>query len=191
MELARSLLTTPHGTFTIAVPGDRGEVPPFALIAPTASNQLPLVRIQSECITGHVFSSFTCDCRGQLDDALTKISERGGALIYLRQEGRGIGLYDKIRSYVLQREGLDTVDANVALGRGIDERGYEDASALLIAIGVTRFALLTNNPAKESALRELGLDVAEVIAVPPSANSLNEHYLRTKVSRLGHTFDAP
>jgi len=151
---------------------------------------IPLVRLHSECLTGDALGSLRCDCGSQLQQALRQISEsEGGALIYLRgQEGRGIGLANKIRAYALQDKGLDTVEANAALGFAPDARDYGIAFQMLRALGISSLALLTNNPTKAKALERYGIDVAEQrpLAIPP--NPFNLRYLATKREKFGHTF---
>jgi GTP cyclohydrolase II len=146
-----------------------------------------LVRIHSECLTGEVLGSLLCDCRAQLDDALKRIAEDGnGAVVYLRQEGRGIGLGNKIRAYALQERGRDTVDANLDLGFSADMRTYERAGAILRDLGVLSARLLTNNPAKIQGLEAAGIPVVgqELIWAAPTAH--NCRYLTAKRERLGH-----
>ncbi len=147
----------------------------------------PLVRLHSECLTGDVLGSRRCDCGPQLDEALTRISAAGGYLLYLRQEGRGIGLYDKLDAYVLQDLGLDTYDANLALGHDADARDYTVAAQMLVALGVGRIALLSNNPDKAEQLQRFGIDVAERQPTTVHANADNARYLRAKATRGGHT----
>jgi 3,4-dihydroxy 2-butanone 4-phosphate synthase/GTP cyclohydrolase II len=145
------------------------------------------VRIHSECLTGDVFGSQRCDCQSQLIGALDLIAERRrGMLIYLRQEGRGIGLVDKLRAYALQDEGLDTVDANVALGHAVDARTYEDGLAILAHYSVECVELITNNPDKVAAVREAGIDVVRQVPAVPVVNEHNQAYLRAKSERLRH-----
>ena len=146
-----------------------------------------LLRIHSECLTGDVFGSLRCDCGLQLDQALSRIAEEGrGILLYLRQEGRGIGLFNKIRAYALQDDGLDTVEANEHLGFPADARDYGIAARMLESLGAQRLRLLTNNPRKLAALEDYGLEVVERVplVIPPSQE--NEAYLATKRSKLGH-----
>src|ERR1043166_8260136 len=148
---------------------------------------IPLVRIHSECLTGDVFSSLRCDCGLQLQHAIARISEHGGVIIYLRQEGRGVGLRAKMAAYDLQdREGLDTVLANTHLGLPADARTYDAAVTLLQNLGITRLRLITNNPAKIAALTRAGIDVVEQVPSIMRTNSYNEAYLRTKKEKLGH-----
>ena len=146
-----------------------------------------LVRVHSECLTGEVFHSLRCDCRDQLDLALTRIQDAGaGALLYLRQEGRGIGLGNKIRAYAKQDEGLDTVDANLALGFEDDLRGYRVASDMLRDLGVRSVVLMTNNPRKVEGLTQDGIVVTRREPHEVDAHDDNRGYLKTKQDRLGH-----
>lgn len=147
----------------------------------------PLVRLHSECFTGDSLGSLRCDCGEQLQLALTRIAQSEcGVLLYLHQEGRGIGLTNKIRAYALQDAGLDTVDANTALGLPIDAREYTSAAAILHHLGLTRIRLLTNNPAKRLALENSGIEVVERVPVETVPHAVNLPYLRTKALRLGH-----
>lgn len=190
MELLQAKLKTAKGVFDFLC-FDRGEVHPnIALTIGDYRARVPLVRIQSECLSGHVFASLTCDCAGQRDDAMDMIVEEGaGILIHLWQEGRGIGLANKVRGYAVQlNEGADTVDANVIIGRGIDERKYNDAAEILRILAVPKVRLITNNPSKINGLTELGIDVVETVPVPPRVNELNKRYLQTKIDRLGHMY---
>ncbi len=150
-----------------------------------------LVRVHSECLTGDVFGSQRCDCQAQLQKAMTIIAERGrGVLVYLRQEGRGIGLMDKLRAYALQDRGLDTVEANVHLGLPVDKRDYGIGTQILADLGARRIVVLTNNPKKYYGLSGYGLEVVDQVplVVPPTAYS--ERYLRAKREKLGHLLDA-
>ena len=147
-----------------------------------------LVRVHSECWTGEVLRSQKCDCREQLDQALLAIAAAGaGVVVYLRQEGRGIGLGNKIRAYALQEQGMDTVDANRMLGFDDDERTYELAAAILKNLGVLRVALLTNNPRKVEGLQAHGIEVVERVPLSVTPNEHNADYLEVKARRMGHT----
>lgn len=158
-----------------------------ALVIGAFAGQPPLVRLHSECLTGDVFGSLKCDCGPQLKEALRIIANSGGGiLLYLRQEGRGIGLANKIRAYALQDRGLDTVDANRRLGFADDERDYGHAAAMLRALGVNRLRLLTNNPDKVAGLERAGMEVVERVAHQMPANPHNADYLATKRKRSGH-----
>jgi GTP cyclohydrolase II len=151
----------------------------------------PLVRPHSECLTGDVFGSQRCDCGPQLREAAQRISDAGGFLLYLRQEGRGIGLYDKLDAYALQDGGLDTYQANLELGRGEDERDYTAAAQMLQALGVTRVALLSNNPDKADQLTRLGVEIAQRIPTGVHLSGANARYLATKALHSAHTLDLP
>lgn len=149
----------------------------------------PLVRPHSECLTGDAFGSQRCDCGPQLREAVERIATSGGFLLYLRQEGRGIGLYAKLDAYALQDAGLDTFEANVALGRGEDERDYTVAAQMLIALGVRRVALLSNNPDKAAQLTQLGVTVSEQIPTGVHVSAANVRYLAAKANHAAHTID--
>jgi len=149
-----------------------------------------LVRVHSECLTGDVFGSQRCDCRAQLHKAMTIISaERRGVLVYLRQEGRGIGLMDKLRAYALQDRGLDTVEANQHLGLPVDSRDYGIGQQILADLGVTRIVVLTNNPRKYYGLSAYGLEVVDQVPLVVPATEHSARYLRTKRDKLGHSLD--
>jgi len=146
-----------------------------------------LVRIHSECLTGDVFSSSRCDCGEQLDEAMESIaSNRSGAVVYLRQEGRGIGLINKLKAYELQDKGFDTVDANIELGFKPDQREYNEAAEILDLLNIKNIELMTNNPEKINGLREYGIEVSKVVHIEPNHNEYNEFYLRTKKERFNH-----
>jgi 3,4-dihydroxy 2-butanone 4-phosphate synthase/GTP cyclohydrolase II len=147
-----------------------------------------LVRVHSECVTGDVFHSLRCDCGDQLERALAQIAEEGrGVLLYLAQEGRGIGLLNKLRAYELQEQGMDTVDANVALGLPVDSRDYGMGAQILADLGLSTIRVLTNNPKKIVGLEGYGLTVTEQLPIVAEPNPANAEYLRTKVERMGHT----
>ncbi|MET0418107.1 MAG: GTP cyclohydrolase II [Actinoplanes sp.] len=158
---------------------------------PPSTDRLPLVRLHSECLTGDVFGSLRCDCGPQLREAAERITETGGYLLYLRQEGRGIGLYAKLDAYALQDQGLDTYEANRALGHGDDERDYTAAAQMLIALGVSEIDLLTNNPDKPAALRAHGVAVRTVLPTAVHASEANVRYLAAKVAHTRHTIALP
>lgn len=147
---------------------------------------VPLVRPHSECLTGDVLGSERCDCGPQLREAVERITDQGGWLLYLRQEGRGIGLYAKLDAYALQDLGLDTYEANVALGRGEDERDYTAVAEMLSALGVTEVDLLTNNPDKTA---RLGVKVRRQVPTGVHLTAANAHYLQAKVEHTLHTLD--
>ena len=149
----------------------------------------PLVRIHSECLTGDALGSGRCDCGSQLQNSIRQISESasGGAIVYLKnQEGRGIGLWNKIEAYALQDEGKDTLDANLALGFAADERHYRDAVRILLMKGMSRIRILTNNPSKIAELRELGITIEERVPIETEVTPHNEQYLKTKRARFHH-----
>ena len=149
-----------------------------------------LVRVHSECFTGDVLGSHRCDCGEQLHNAVSQIARAGcGVLIYLRQEGRGIGLLDKLHAYNLQDKGYDTVDANLLLGHQADERDYSIAALIMNDLRVSSIRLLTNNPQKIQRLEALGINVTRRIPVKPTVNAENANYLTTKAQRLNHILD--
>jgi GTP cyclohydrolase II len=176
---------------------DKGEIVAFrsgedsaehvALLIGSPDGRPPLVRLHSECLTGDVLHSLKCDCGPQLDGALAAIAASGwGILLYLRQEGRGIGLVNKLRAYALQDQGFDTVDANLRLGFGDDERDFTVAAAMLRLLGQDRVRLLTNNPRKAAGLEGAGVEVIEQVPLKAGENRHNADYLATKRSRSGH-----
>ncbi|MFI5799546.1 GTP cyclohydrolase II [Streptomyces sp. NPDC051677] len=152
-----------------------------------APGATPLVRLHSECLTGDVFGSARCDCGPQLREAVERIAATGGVLLYLRQEGRGIGLYNKLDAYALQDQGLDTYEANAALGLPEDGRDYTAAAQMLRALGITGLDLLSNNPDKADQLRELGIDVQDRVPTGVFTTPHNVRYLRAKVLQTQHT----
>ena len=152
---------------------------------------IPLVRLHSECLTGDVFGSERCDCGPQLREAVERIAGVGGYLLYLRQEGRGIGLYAKLDAYALQDQGLDTYAANRALGHADDERDYTSAAQMLSSLGVSEIDLLTNNPDKPAQLRRLGIGVRRVLPTGVYATAANVRYLEAKASLTRHTLTLP
>lgn len=156
-------------------------------LGPHDQQDTALVRIHSECITGDLFGSQRCDCGPQLREAIQRFHDEGGYLIYLRQEGRGIGLYAKLDAYVLQDQGFDTYEANRHLNFPDDLRAYQPAAEMLRAIGVTRVRLLTNNPQKVEGLETGGVEVTEVLPTGVFVNEVNSRYLQTKASHARHT----
>lgn len=147
----------------------------------------PLIRVHSECMTGDVFASLRCDCGQQLHEAMKSVAREGrGAILYLRQEGRGIGLAAKMQAYALQDTGLDTVEANLALGFAADERDFSAAVEMLRSAGVSKVRLMTNNPQKVEALEKAGIRVVERVSMEPAEHGENSRYLRTKVEKMRH-----
>lgn len=150
---------------------------------------VPLVRMHSECLTGDVFHSSRCDCGEQLDETIDKMAERGGIILYLRQEGRGIGLYNKIDAYKLQSQGMNTYEANNHLGFDDDLREFSEAAQILTALGVKNIRLVTNNPKKILDLQQNGINIVEVVGTKAHLKDGNEGYLKTKASYGHHRFN--
>ena len=177
-----------HGEFEMKVYENCfDEAEHFALIkTPLFTNQVPLVRIHSECITGDLFGSCKCDCGAQLQQSLDSIATQGGVLIYLRQEGRGIGLANKIKAYALQEQGMDTVEANLELGLPVDNRTYVIAYQILKSLGIDVIRLLTNNPDKVATIEHYGIRVSERIPLEVKPNHENKAYMKAKQEKLGH-----
>ena len=186
-------LPTDHGVFTVRAYRDRSTgADHVAIIAGDPANDAAgaVVRVHSECLTGEAFGSLKCECGPQLDTALSEIQERGGVVVYLRgHEGRGIGLINKLRAYRLQEDGLDTLDANLALGLPIDARDYGAATAILADLGIDTVRLLTNNPEKVRQLESHGIRVAERLPLVVGVGAVNTGYLDTKRRRMGHAID--
>jgi GTP cyclohydrolase II len=182
--------TTPARVFSFDGLVDGQEHVAFGL-GDWGASRTPLVRPHSECLTGDVFGSQRCDCGPQLREAVERIADSGGYLLYLRQEGRGIGLYAKLDAYALQDRGLDTYEANLALGHREDERSYLVAAQMLHALGVPRIALLTNNPDKARQLRRFGIAVAAQVPTGVHLSTANARYLATKAGSGAHTLDIP
>ncbi|MGJ8647674.1 MAG: GTP cyclohydrolase II [Marinomonas colpomeniae] len=154
---------------------------------PKKDGAVPLVRLHSECLTGDVFGSGRCDCGEQLDEAIDRINEEGGYILYLRQEGRGIGLYAKLEAYALQDQGYDTYEANEMLHLPEDDRDFSIAARMLDALEVSKVRLLTNNPDKSEQLTANGIDVVEIVPTQVHVNQHNRQYLETKAKRKLHT----
>ena len=185
---AEATVPTSHGQFRFLAYKDRVTgTDHLAVVSGELDDEAPLVRVHSECLTGEAFGSLKCECGPQLDAALDAIEQDGGVVIYMRgHEGRGIGLINKLRAYSLQERGLDTVDANLALGLPADARDYAAAAGILADLGVDKVRLLTNNTDKVSQLRQLGLDVVEQVPLLVGVGPNNHQYLETKRDRMGH-----
>ena len=190
MRQAEATLPTPYGTFTMISYADNADnpMPHVAMISEkTDFTQPVLVRIHSECMTGDVFGSLRCDCGEQLQEALRLTGEQGGVVVYLRQEGRGIGLINKMKAYNLQDQGLNTAEANIHLGFEIDERDYSIAVDILKDIHVTTVLLMTNNPDKLESLSEaVGIEIVKRIPLEIKPHRENYDYLHTKQTLMGH-----
>ena len=183
---ANARLPTRYGDFRIISFENELDFKEHVAIVKEPYGDVPLVRVHSKCLTGDTLASLKCDCGSQLANSLRMIAQEGGILLYMDQEGRGIGLKEKIKAYELQDKGLDTVEANKALGYKADERTYEAAFQMLRALGVSRIRLITNNPAKVKALEEFGIEVVEIVPAPPEVTEHNRPYLKVKAEKLGH-----
>jgi len=189
---AEAEVPTSHGTFRFLAYKDRVTgTDHIAVVSGDLHDEAPLVRVHSECLTGEAFGSLKCECGPQLDAALDTIAREGGVVVYMRgHEGRGIGLINKLRAYSLQERGLDTVDANLALGLPADARDYAAAAGILGDLGVEKLRLLTNNTDKVEQLRALGLDIVEQVPLLVGVGPNNHQYLETKRDRMGHIIGA-
>jgi GTP cyclohydrolase II len=191
--VAHAALPTRFGRFTIY--GFKGHAPQDEAVALVRGNiakgrTAPLVRVHSQCLTGDVLNSLRCDCRAQLELSLKKIGKApAGILLYLPQEGRGIGLMNKLRAYQLQDGGMDTVEANESLGFAADARDYEFPAEILKKLGVKRIRLLSNNPDKVRQLESSGIQVSELIPCQPRISKVSRGYLETKRRKMGHLLD--
>lgn len=185
---ADAMLPTMYGTFRIRAFYDSVNDKEHALLYLDGDDDLlPLVRIHSECLTGDAFGSLRCDCGPQLEASMKAVQSHGkGAIVYLRQEGRGIGLFAKMQAYALQDEGFDTLDANLELGLPGDGRTYEFAATMLESIGFTDIDLMTNNPDKRSQLLKQGIQIQNRVPIIVGKCKQNITYLRTKARRMGH-----
>lgn len=196
-QVAKAVLPTRYGRFTIH--GFRGTGPQDEAMALVRGNlrgpfkaksAVPLVRVHSQCLTGDVLTSQRCDCRAQLELSMKKISKaKSGILLYLAQEGRGIGLMNKLRAYELQDQGMDTVEANESLGFAADAREYDFPGQILRALGATKIRLLSNNPEKVRQLEEAGVEVVERVPCQPRISRIARSYLQTKKMKMGHLLD--
>ena len=186
-RMAESKLRTAYGVFTIAIYEAFADRREHAALFFGNLKKSPLVRLHSRCVTGDVFSSLQCDCGGQLAESMRLLQkDKGGVLLYLDQEGRGIGLANKIKAYALQEKGYDTVEANHALGLPSDARNYKVAADILKDLGVTSVRLLTNNPEKKKQLMRHGITVAARVPLERIPNHINRKYLKTKKKKMGH-----
>jgi GTP cyclohydrolase II len=186
--VARAQLPTSFGRFTVfGITGRNASEEAVAIQRGNLRRGAPLVRVHSQCLTGDVFTSERCDCRAQLEFSLRQIAKASaGVLLYLPQEGRGIGLINKLKAYELQDSGLDTVQANRRLGFAADSRDYEFAAEALKALGIRKLRLLSNNPDKIQQLESAGIRVVERIPCRPRTSRHSKFYLRTKKDKLGH-----
>lgn len=186
---ASASLPTQWGQFTIHGFEDQSTGKEHVALAfgDLSTDEPVLCRVHSECLTGDCLFSLRCDCGPQLQCAMESVAKEGrGIILYLRQEGRGIGLLNKIKAYALQDSGADTVEANVQLGFEPDSRGYEICKPMLDHFNIFRLRLMTNNPRKVDALAEMGIDVTEIVPIHTGSNPHNESYLAAKVAKLGH-----
>lgn len=188
--ISKANLPTVHGDFTIhAFENEHGQEHVLLSVGlpSTDPDKIPLIRIHSECLTGDAFGSLKCDCGPQLNTAMQMIQAHGcGAILYLRQEGRGIGLVNKIRAYALQDQGHDTLDANLMLNLPADARTYEMCEVMLKHVGIDKARLLTNNPNKLAYLQALGIEVVERVPLLVGVNQFNAEYLAIKGAKMGH-----
>ena len=183
-------MPTVYGAFVMdAFDSGRPEMPHLVLRNHGSESPIVNVRIHSECLTGDVFGSTRCDCGEQLATSLRYIEDNGGVLVYLRQEGRGIGLVNKMKAYNLQDQGMDTVEANNHLGFAADLRNFDVAAQILDVLGVSSVQLMTNNPRKVDTLKAHGVNIEERVPVRSDVQPENERYLGTKARKLGHHID--
>jgi len=193
-RIAEAKLPTPYGDFTvIAYKSTTDPDEHLAMVmGDVATDEPVLVRVHSQCLTGDVFHSLRCDCGEQIEMAMQRISEEGrGVVLYMRQEGRGIGLHNKIKAYALQEKGMDTVEANLSLGFKADPRDYGIGAQILADLGVRNMRLMTNNPKKMSGLESYGLKITEQLPITTQPNPHNRRYLQTKQKKLGHLLKVP
>ena len=186
-KTAEASLPTKYGSFKVIAYEDYNKLQHLALVKGSIKGKKNvLVRIHSQCITGDALGSLRCDCGPQLDYALKTIGKKGGVVLYMQQEGRGIGLFNKILAYKFQDQGMDTVEANLKLGFKADARDYTIGAQILADLGLSRIKLLTNNPRKIEGLGKYGLEIVERIPIVIKPNKSNKKYLQTKKEKLGH-----
>lgn len=188
---AEAIIPTPFGDFRMIAFSDREDdyAPHFALVHPDMNPDSDvIIRMHSECVTGDLFGSKRCDCGEQLDYALTKAAKEKGMVLYLRQEGRGIGIINKLKAYQLQDTGLDTIEANLHLGLEVDSRQYDIAHKMLKDLDIKRVRLLTNNPEKMHAFDDSDIELVERLPIIIEAVDENRQYLKTKQESMGHLF---
>ena len=188
-RVVNAKLPTQYGNFTIYgyINKENGEHHIALVLGDINDNNPVLVRVHSECLTGDALGSVKCDCGDQYDKAMRTIQKEGrGVLVYLRQEGRGIGLINKLKAYALQDKGMDTVEANIALGFSADERDYTEGAEILVDLGVKKIKLMTNNPEKIAGLEKYGLEIIERIAIEIEHKEHCKNYLQTKKDKMGH-----
>jgi len=189
---SEALIPTPYETFRMLAYAERIEepMPHIALVHPEVDLSQPVtMRIHSECITGDLFGSKRCDCGEQLEEALRVIAKEKGVLLYLRQEGRGIGIINKLKAYQLQDAGLDTIEANLHLGLKVDARQYDIALEILAKLGINKIRLLTNNPEKIDAFADSTIQIIERLPLIIKPHKENSSYLKTKQEQMGHLLD--
>ena len=185
--IAQSTIPSSMGTWSVrAYRSEHKSMEPLVIFKEIKPNEIPLVRVHDACFTSEVLGSLKCDCKSQLDTALSMIKIHGGFVIYLQQEGRGIGLANKIAAYALQETGLDTVDANRALHLPDDAREYDAVADVLADMGISKIKLLSNNPTKIKRIEELGIEITERIALEGFITEHNHDYLQAKKLRMGH-----
>ncbi len=188
-EITRVEMPTKYGHFKLAAFKEKTSgAEHLALIKGTWNESEPiLTRVHSSCFTGDILGSFRCDCGDQLHKAMQMVEAEGkGVILYMNQEGRGIGLINKLKAYKLQEEGMDTVEANLHLGFGMDERDYGVGAQMLRKLGVTKLKLMSNNPRKRAALKGYGLEIVDIVPIEIASNPFNEKYLTTKRDKMGH-----
>lgn len=193
IKQAQASIPTDWGEFMMKAYSQTSEnmMPHIVLSSLDLDTSKPIyLRIHSECITGDLFHSNRCDCGEQLDRSMKLIQEKGGMVIYLRQEGRGIGIINKLKAYNKQDEGFDTIEANLALGFGVDQREFQEAIDILKMEGVTAVKLLTNNPKKIESFKDSGVEITERIPLETTIKKENRAYLQTKKNGLGHLFES-